>query len=257
MGGFSHLWRGGGGGKGDALGRTVGSGCEEMGHAARPHLGPALLCFALFGWDKPCCRQKSTWVCSNLARNRVCNRACNGVRNAACSRVLSGCPRHRGSLGLRSLLDASHAPRVPRSWFCRRDGVGTAAGSWLSPAPGCAPVLCPKPPPEGQGACCRHSTLLGLYFLGFAATSWNNYFLLQIWFRGRGFALPAGAKRAHGSHAGFVSRGLSPQFWCWVWLTGFWPWTWMVWAGQMGSGCQPWDREDKICCWGNQGKEVS
>lgn len=175
-----------------------------------------LLCFALlfFGWDKPCCRQKSTWACSNLARNRACNRACNGVRNAACSRVLSGCPWHRGSLGLRSLLDVSHAPHVPRNWFLSQGRCGDSSGTVAFPCPWLCPGFVSQAPPQGQGACCRHSTLLGLYFLGFAATSWNNYFLLQIWFRGRGFVLPAGAKRAHGSHAGFVSRGLLPQVWC-------------------------------------------
>ena len=160
----------------------------------------------------------------SLARSRVCNPACSRVCkpvcsrvcNPACSRVRSpraaGAPR-AGWPGCRSLSTAARTARshgrVPRSARAEgqvrdRDSVGTAPGPWASPAPGCAWVLCPKPPkdkvPAAGGARCS-----AFYFLGFAATSWNNYFYHKLGFKAV-VLLSQAVREGHSGH----TQGLSP-----------------------------------------------
>lgn len=178
-----------------------------MGHAARPRLGPALLCSA--GTNRAAGKGKAGCAALHAAG---CATGCATQRAARCAAPRAagapseGCPwgcSQRGS------THCGLSGTRPTLGVCRGTGLsqgrcGDSTGAVGFPCP----WLCPRflsQAPQGQGACCRQSTLLGLYFLGFAATSWNNYFYHKLGFEAV-FLLSQPVRDGH-SHR---TQGLSP-----------------------------------------------
>lgn len=164
--GDSVTWEGG---NGDAPGRTAGGGGEVTGPATRPHVGPASLCSA---------------GTNGAAGNGPTGRATGGAdwcvpevqtgvypstQPVSPARAAPGAALWAQQDLLPSLMDVSHTHPVPRRGFV----TGAVWGQCRLPL---AVPPFPSHAPRGPGARCRGSSLLNLYFLGFAATSWNDPF---------------------------------------------------------------------------------